>query len=127
MLADLGTETTFLEEVPQIYRTFYTILGPEICKAECYYRFRLKSRLDQFLNNQYISAEQLIKFNFGIGEKYSRKEVKEKLQELYDRAGLMKRAKASDILEYYEVKECMIINSKTGKKDHGYELMFLRE
>ena len=31
--------------------------------------------------------------------------------------------KANDIEEYFEVKECKVLNPETGKYDRGYELI----
>ena len=49
--------------------------------------------------------------------------VKEDLQALYDKLNYTKKAKANDLEEYFELKECKVLNSETGKYDRGYELI----
>lgn len=61
--------------------------------------------------------------NFKEGYKYVRSSIKSILQQLYDNLGYSKKAKASDLEEYFDVKECTIPNKETGKYDRGYELL----
>jgi len=61
--------------------------------------------------------------NFKEGNKYIRSSIKSILQEIYDKLGYSKKAKASDLEEYFEVKDCTILNSETGKYDRGYNLI----
>jgi hypothetical protein len=68
-----------------------------------------------------------IYLNYKEGNKYSRNSVKEDLQKLYDSLNYTKTAKASDLDEYFEVKECKILNKETGKYDRGFELIKRKE
>ena len=61
--------------------------------------------------------------NFTEGNKYLRSNIKSILQEIYDKLGYSKKAKANDLGEYFETKICKIINSETGKYENGFELI----
>ena len=61
--------------------------------------------------------------NFTENNRYSKSYVKEKLQEIYDKLGYSKKAKANDLGEYFELKDCKVLNSETGKYDNGFELI----
>ena len=56
-------------------------------------------------------------------DKFSKADIKENLQKLYDSLNYTKKAKANDIEEYFEVKDCKVLNSETGKYEHGFELI----
>ena len=45
---------------------------------------------------------------------------------LYEELGYSKTPKASDLEEYFEIKECKITNS-LGKQDHGFKILKLKE
>ena len=49
-----------------------------------------------------------IKKMFTIGNRYSRKEIKEKLQELYNRLGIKRTAKYSDLSEVMSIKDVKV-------------------
>ena len=60
---------------------------------------------------------------FSIGSLYTKPEVKQTLQHIYDSLGLVgKTAKATDITQYLNVRERMITNSD-GKRIEVYEIM----
>ena len=61
--------------------------------------------------------------SFLEGNRYVRSNIKTTLQNIYDKLGYSKKAKANDIEEYFEIKECTIPNKSTGKYDRGYELI----
>ena len=60
---------------------------------------------------------------FAIGSLYTKPEVKQTLQHIYNSLGLVgKTAKATDITQYLNVRERMITNSD-GKRIEVYEIM----
>ena len=61
--------------------------------------------------------------NFLVGMKYPKSYIKEKLKEIYDKLGYSKTAKANDIEEYFETKTCKVVDSLSGKRDNGFELI----
>ena len=60
---------------------------------------------------------------FAIGRQYTKPEVKHMLQHIYNSLGLAgKTAKATDIRQYLNVRECMKTNDY-GKRIEVYEIM----
>ena len=60
---------------------------------------------------------------FQPGQKYPKSTVKLELQKIYDTCGSGRVAKANDLEDYFEIKECKIQNSETGKRDAGFEII----
>ena len=62
------------------------------------------SRIDNEIANKNKENEiaSLVVWEFTRGEVYSKKEVKEKLQRIYDRLGVKKTAKSTDLFNYIE-------------------------
>lgn len=65
--------------------------------------------------------------SFVSGQKYSKSEVKQRLQDIYDKNNLSKTAKANDLEDYFEIKECKIQNKETGRRDAGFEILGIKE
>ena len=61
------------------------------------------------------------------GERYLLKEIKDILREIYNSLNLTKTPKASDLEKYFEVKEVMLYDPITKKRDRGYEILSLKE
>lgn len=62
---------------------------------------------------------------FKSGEKYTNKYIKEVLGSIYKSADFKGAAKATDLLEWFEVKSCKITNSN-GSRDHGLEILSVK-
>lgn len=108
------------------YRTYIHSLGIDfIISVGCQ-----KSRLDEALvkrgEKRILSKEDLdevILEYFQIGEKYMNTYIKLTLQEIYDKLGIAGKAKATDIENWFNVKQIRITNKETGKRDLGYEII----
>ena len=59
---------------------------------------------------------------FIIGNRYSSKNIKSSLSELYKESNYKKTPKATDLEEWFEVKEVKVKDS-SGKWDRGYEII----
>ena len=68
-----------------------------------------------------------IKSKFQVGEKYTKSEIKETLRSIYESNGYNKTPKASDLEEYFELKECKVLNESTSKRDAGFEIIKQKE
>lgn len=94
------------------FKEYYLTLGSARCKALSYARNELQNELNLLKFDQKDLKREL-DFIFKIGEVYALSEIKEKLGILYESLGYMKTPKANDLLEHYEVKNCMkSINKK---------------
>ena len=61
-----------------------------------------------------------------LGYKYSLKEIKGTIALIYQSLGLSKTPKATDILEYFNVKEVFIYDPVTKKQSKGYLIQSLK-
>ena len=75
------------------------------------------------LGNQKINLKDFIYNNFHEGDRYTKAFIKEKLQEIYQEAGYQGTPKASDLKKYFDIKPCMLPNSKTGKRGDGFKIL----
>ena len=46
---------------------------------------------------------------------------------IYSSLGYNKTPKANDLEEYFEIKECKVLNSETNKREHGFEIIKIKE
>ena len=72
------------------------------------------------------TAEKVLSALFIVGGRYTKKEIKSRLQEVYDTYGISSIAKATSLGDYFELKRAHIFNSKTGKCDEGFEIIAKR-
>lgn len=110
-------------EIPIEYSNYYKFLGVDICRASKYqrgeilkqYNNKLMSSSTTLLSQIYSSFPILDSFDKPIF--YSLLYIKNTLQEIYDSVNLPRKAKASDLEEYFEVRR--------AKKDglNGYYLI----
>ena len=72
------------------------------------------------------SVEDKIYDLFFIGEKYTKLDIKERLRNLYLEIKCDKTPKASDLENYFEIKECKVTVS-TGKQENGFKIIKIKE
>ena len=111
-----------LEKMPIEYKNYYETLGPERCKALGY----KKSELDKYLSDLKLDTGKLdekIYSEFIIGSKYTNIDIKNRLADIYSELKYNKTPKATDLDEYFVLKECLIQNKDTGKRDRGFEII----
>ena len=110
--------------IPRDYSLYYSIIGSLKIKSVGYYESALKNLISQALNYNEISG--IILHTFFVGNKYTKKYIKEKLQEIYNQFNIKKSAKASDLEEYFILNRVKISNKETGKRDEGFEIIQLK-
>lgn len=76
---------------------------------------KMVNDLEKFDNSYY---DVISKLSLKQGNRYTRKEIKIKLQKVYDDVGIKSTAQASDIEKYFKVKECYI-----ERVHRGYEII----
>ena len=99
-------------------RTYYS-LGLGILSKTSY---DLKD-FDRLLSESQLDLSDSIYQEFKEGIKLSKADIKSKLQNIYESSGSKRKAKASDLEEYFELKSCKVKNSQTGKWENGFELV----
>ena len=109
-------------KIPRDYSLYYSIIGPERIKSVSYIESNIKNIIDQVLKKDEISGTIL--HTFFIGNRYTKKYIKEKLQEIYNQFNIKKTAKASDLEEYFILRRSIITENK--KKIEGLEIIQLK-
>lgn len=118
-----------LDYLPVRFSGYISLLGVDRIKSFSYQM----SRIVKYLNNVVISEESKnsitndIHTKFIIGERYTKSFIKETLRSIYESNNYGKTPKANDLEEYFELKSCQITNKETGKLDHGFKILSLKE
>ena len=108
--------------IPRDYSLYYSILGSIKIRSVSYIESNIKNIIDQILKRDDISG--IIFHTFFIGNKYTKKYIKEKLQEIYNEFNIKKSAKASDLDNYFILRRSIITENK--KKVEGFEIIQLK-
>ena len=114
-------QTKIINELPKSYREFYITLGPDRCRSLGYKYQLLKDNISQ-VNFDINTLNNTIYNNFQVGEKCSNAAIKTKLQGLYNQLGYKKTAKATDLENWFEIKEIKVKDS-SGKRVNGFEIV----
>ena len=124
-LCESELDPTFIKTkiIPAIsephFDEYYNVLGPERCKSLSYDTSRLRKDLSVMAFSTEILTTEVYK-EFKEGQKVSRANVKQKLQSIYDLVGYSKKAKASDLEEYFEVRNTTVSDPV---RTNGFELI----
>jgi hypothetical protein len=79
--------------------------------------------LAKVISSDLIDYDTRIYQEFKEGDKLSKASIKSILQQIYSDLGSHRRAKASDLEEWFELKSRKIKVESTGKWEHGFELV----
>ena len=109
-------------------KSYYTSLSPDRLKSLSYNSYKIKKELKIVT----FSPELLINSIYGefnVGDRLLLTDIKNKLSDIYSKINYERSPKATDILNYFDVKEFMttvVINGKK-KRPTGYELVSSHE
>ena len=99
---------------------YINVLGLDVCKAVWYKPAELDRRLSVMsFDTDLLDSKILSEFN--VGESYPNTQIKTKLNEIYKEVGYKIKAKATDLSNYFEVKDCLL--SINSKRVHGLKLI----
>ena len=101
------------------YQKYYDFYGTQGCKAK---KFRKKD-LEQGFTDNIKNDENNIVNIFNIGASYTKKDIKQKLKDIYSSLGISKTPKATDLEKYFVIDEVKISNPETGKRENGFKLI----
>ena len=114
----------FFSLIPDKYKDYYDFLGFEGIRAHKYKEAEIKRELDKLCGNS--QKENKIELEvyrlFKAGNRYTNKDIKNELKNLYERLGYQKTAKATDIEDWFVTKPIKMQDS-TSKWTHGLELL----
>lgn len=102
----------------------YSHFGTDRCKANRYRALDLKKILSDEISVDPIKS--MIYTKFELTKKYTLKEIKNILSEIYTQLTINKSPKATDLAEYFVVKECKLYDNKTKKQSKGYQLISMK-
>ena len=102
----------------------YLSLGPQKLKALGYKKINIQKALGIVTFNPLLLQNHIYQ-DFKVGDKLSLAEIKIKLSDIYSNINYDKVAKASDLENFFGIKECLISVEENGKKKRvrGYELL----
>ena len=103
--------------IPIEYQNYINTLGFERIKALKYKESNIISYIQSQQNLQNSNITSL----FSIGSKYSKSQIKEVLREFYNQNSISKTPKATDLLDYFDLKPCQFMEN--GKKVNGFVIL----
>lgn len=119
---DSGNELP--ETISPRFLNYYNFLGTDTCRSCSFQEDVILSKIKTFLNKDIIYSE-LCK-NFNIGERLSRKEIKERLSIVYNNASIKQNPKATDLEKWFELRNATVL-SDAGKQLRGFEILALKK
>ena len=110
----------FLELIPGKYKDYYKIVGPELIRAYGCEESKIKKAWMEKISNSEVKDDVVseIYCTFIVGQRYTKKNIKTILNDLYERLGYKKKAKATDLELYFYMKSIL-----TPDKQNGFELI----
>ncbi len=107
------------------FKCYFTVLGPERCKALSYQRSHLEEEFNRLMSNQGVESrvKEVVLACFKVGQRYTKDYIKTRLREIFEDLDYKKTAKASSLGEWFDIKPCLIINKETGRKEHGFIIL----
>ena len=117
--------TSILQHIEEKrFSDYINVLGLDRCKAEWYNTYLLDKRLSVMsFDKEKIKGE--LSNVFEVGKSYTKADIKEKLSEIYKKLGYKASPKATDLGEYYEMKECLVNNG--AKRSGGFKILKEKE
>jgi hypothetical protein len=113
-----------LAQLPDTNRvkSLYLIAGPDRCKAVGYRLCDIEKEIGvKFFSKGNLQDE--IYQEFSEGEKVLKSAAKDRLKEVYQRLNYRKTPKATDLKNFFEIKDYMITDPISKKRVAGYELL----
>ena len=105
-------------------KSYYTTLGPDRLRALSYSKTFIKKELNIVTFSQDL-LEKSMYLEFKEGDKLSLVDIKTKLTNIYDSISYDRKAKATDLENYFEVKKCTI--NFSDKRVNGLEIIKKKE
>ena len=108
-----GRAGTLHYQKGELEKEYQAIMHPELVKE------------NTNSENRKAAGKKILNY-FKPDNKYLKSDIKETLRKIYESVGYNKTPKASDLEEYFEIKECKITIS-TGKQDNGFKILKKKE
>ena len=105
------------------FRKYYNFYGTSGCSAKKYQKENLEIGMVDISKESELSFAVYQKFQ--INSKYTLKEIKSVLQDIYRDLGITSKPKATDLDKYFSLTKIKFSDTITGKRIHGYLLKSL--
>ena len=105
------------------YRNFYNFYGTKGCRAASYKEKSLKLGMIDVSKIDELSSVVYKKFQ--VNSRYTLKEIKSTLQDIYRDLGITSKPKATDLDKYFSLTRTKFSDPKTKKRIEGYLLKSL--
>ena len=114
------------------YSKYYWTIPAGRAGSLNYQKGKLEEEYQSIINPKDVSGiEQEVKKQvldyFSLDTKYSKFDIKNQLKNIYTSLKYDKTPKASDLEEYFEIKDCLISNTVTRKMEHGFKIIKLKD
>ena len=109
-----------IHKVDPKFKTYYDLYGTSGCRSVRYQEIYLKRKIGDIVLDDKLKLE--IINTFPVKTKITKKEIKQKLSDIYKKLGITRTPKASDLGNYLKLKD-ILIPSSPGKRDSGYEII----
>jgi len=117
-----GAMIEALTHLPNDYHMYYNLLGSQKIRSMSYKEKRIKDEIGILQSGE--TLRNIIMSSFIVGERYQRKAIKTTLQKIYGDLGISKKAKATDLEIYYNLKN--VVDTCHGEKVSGYEIIAIK-
>lgn len=115
--------SSFLELIQPKYKEYYTVMGPKFIKQFSCKEAEIKREWAKLKSNDGLKDKidsEVYKI-FEIGKRYTKVDIKDKLNKLYSKFDYEKKAKSTDLETYYVLKPIL-----TSDKKAGFEILSKR-
>nr|DAS54657.1 MAG TPA: hypothetical protein [Bacteriophage sp.] len=113
--------TSILNQIQEKrFGEYINVLGLDVCKAVWYKPAELDRRLSVFSFDTDLLDSKILS-EFKVGESYPNTQIKTRLNEIYNEVGYKIKAKATDLSNYFDVKDCLL--SIDSKRVHGLKIL----
>ena len=101
------------------YRKYYNFYGTSGCKSKGYFEDKLKLGMIEVSKESELSF--VIYKKFRVGDRFTKKDIKQTLQDIYRDLGITSKAKATDLRKYFKLtRTCITLPDKTT--ENGFKL-----
>ena len=102
------------------YRKYYNFYGTSGCSSRKYREGNLYSGMMNVSKESELSS--IIYSKFKIDSRYTLKEIKSTLQDIYRDLGITSKPKATDLGKYFKLERIKFFDSQTKKRIEGFLL-----
>ena len=103
---------------------YINLLGLDVCRSLWYKISDLDKKLS-ILSFDITKIREELSNEFEVGKSYTKADIKEKLSDIYKKLGYKASPKATDLGEYFEMKECLVNNGT--KRSGGFKILKEKE